>query len=60
MKKAQNLVDYILILTMVAIIAFGIATRFDLGAIRNHVFVRPTDSANPSHIKIEAMTDIIP
>lgn len=56
MKKAQNLLEYILIFAIVAIAAYMFASNMDLQAIKNYVFVRPTDTANPSHIKIEPMT----
>lgn len=57
MKKAQNLLEYALIFILVTIVSIAIVTRFNLKSIRSYVFVRPVDSANPSNIKIEPMTD---
>ena len=56
-KKAQNLLEYLLIFMMVALAAYMFSSKMNLTSIKNYVFVRPADSANPSHIKIEAMTD---
>lgn len=56
MKKAQNLMEYILIFMLVVLVCAIVATKFDLTRIRNYVFVRPADSGNKSQITIEAMT----
>lgn len=56
-KKAQNLLEYILIFAMVAIAGYAFAAKFDIRKIKNYVFDRPADSSSPSKIKIEAMTD---
>lgn len=55
-KNAQNLLEYILILSMIAVAAYAFVFKFDLKSIKNYVFMRPADSANSSQIKIEAMT----
>lgn len=57
-KKAQNLVEYLLIFAMVAFFcAFAFAGRFNFAALKNFVFNRPTDSSDAGKIKIEAMTE---
>lgn len=56
-KSGQNLIEYILIGAMVAIVGLGILFKFDFQALKNYVFMRPADTSNPSRIKIEAMTD---
>lgn len=56
-KKAQNLLEYILIFAMVAIAGYGFVAKFDLKKIKNYVFERPTDSADSSKIKIDSMTE---
>lgn len=59
MKKAQNLLEYILIAAMVAVcIGYGFAGKLDYKKIKNYVFMRPAESATSTKIKIEAMTDI--
>lgn len=59
MKKAQNLLEYILIFAMVAtVIGYGFVSKFDFRAIKNYVFMRPADSSDSTRIKIEPMTDI--
>lgn len=55
--KAQNLIEYILIFAMVAIVSYGFVTKFDLRTIKNHVFDRPADTTDPSRINIEPMTE---
>ncbi len=57
MKKAQNLLEYILIFAMIAIAAYGFVFKLDLKKIKNYVFMRPADSMDSTKIKIEAMTE---
>lgn len=59
MKKAQNLLEYILIVAMVAVV-FGCAFvgKIDIKNLKNYVFIRPADSTDASKINIEAMTDV--
>ena len=56
MKKAQTLLEYVLIVAFVGLVAGMAASSFDLRTIKNYVFTRPADSSNPSQINIEAMT----
>lgn len=56
MKKAQTLVEYILIFAIIGFVAFMFVTKFDFQSIKNYVFMRPQDS-NSSQIRIEPMTD---
>jgi hypothetical protein len=55
-KKGQNLIEYALILAMIAVIGALFVSKFDLRAIKNYVFMRPADSTDPTKIKVEAMT----
>ena len=57
--KAQNLIEYALILAMIAIAGYYFVANFDLNKIKNYVFDRPTytDSKGYEKIKIEAMTE---
>lgn len=55
MKKAQSLLEYILIFSVVAMAGYVISSKMDFKALRNYVFVRPADSTT-GVIKIEAMT----
>ena len=58
-QKGQNLVEYLLIVAMVAIIiGYGFVGKFDFKSLKNYVFMRPADSTDATKIKIEAMTDI--
>lgn len=54
MKKAQNLLEQVLIVAFVAIVCYTVASKFDLKTLRNYVFIRPADDAG--QINIEAMT----
>ena len=56
-KQAQNLIEYILIFAMVAIVCSMFVIKLDLRQIKNHVFDRPADTTNPSRINIEPMTE---
>jgi len=55
-KKSQNLVEYLLIFAMVAIVSYGFVAKINLKTIKNYVFDRPADTTDPTKIKIEAMT----
>lgn len=54
--KAQNLIEGLLILALVAIACFGVVMKFNFGKFKNYVFSRPTDSADNTKVKFEAMT----
>ena len=56
-KKAQNLMEYLLIAAMVAIAGYAFVTKFDFQNLKNYVFNRPADSADNTKIRIEAMTE---
>lgn len=56
-KRAQTLVEYILIFILVAIMAFQFAANFDFNAVRRYVFMRPVDSTDSTKINIEPMTE---
>lgn len=56
MKKSQNLIEYILIVALIAIAGYAFMAKFDLKTIKNYVFSRPADSADSTKIEIEAMT----
>lgn len=59
MKKAQTLLEYILIVAMVAtVLGYGIACKFDFKSLKNYVFMRPASSEDSTKIEIEPMTDI--
>ena len=55
-KKGQTLIEYILIVAMVAIAGYGFVSKFDFRTLKNYVFMRPADSTDSTKIKIEAMT----
>jgi hypothetical protein len=56
--KAQNLVEYILIFGMVAVICwFGFASKFNLKDLRNLIFNRPASTTDASKIEMGAMTE---
>lgn len=61
-KKGQNLIEYILIASLVALVSVIIVTKFNIVKLRNYVFVRPassdtTNEVTSTKIKIEAMTN---
>ena len=56
MKKAQNLLEYILIFMIVAVAGYVISTKVNLNNIKSYVFTRPLSSSDRSKIEIEAMT----
>ena len=58
MKKAQNLVEYLLIASLVAVMGVYAVSKVDFQQLKNYVFMRPADPSNASRIKIEAMTDV--
>lgn len=55
-RLAQNLLEYILIFAVIAVVVGMVVSKFNLNVIKNYVFNRPADSTDPSKIKIEAMT----
>ena len=58
-KKAQNVLEYILIFAMVAAGGYAFVTKFDFKTLRNYDFMRPVDSSdttNGTKIRIEPMT----
>lgn len=54
--KSQNLIEYALILALIAVVGAVFIHGFDFKAIKNYVFNRPADPTDSSKIKIEAMT----
>lgn len=56
-RKGQNLIEYILIFTLVVVAGYAMVSKFDLKSIKNYVFMRPADSTDKTLIKIEAMTE---
>jgi len=54
--KAQNVLEYILIASLIAISGYLFVSKFDLQQLKNYVFMRPADSTDSTKIKIEAMT----
>lgn len=54
--KAQNLMEFILIFSLVAVACFGFVMKFDFGKFKNYVFQRETDSSDNTKVKFEAMT----
>lgn len=55
-KKAQNLLEYALILALIAVAGAAFVMKFDLGKIKNYVFNRPTSSTDSTKVEIRAMT----
>lgn len=59
MKKAQNLLEYVLIVAMVAVVfGYAFVGKMDFKKLKNYVFIRPASTSDPSKINIEAMTDV--
>lgn len=58
MKKAQNLIEYILIFSLIGVVGYFITSNIDFGKIKNYIFMRPgsQDAGGGYSIKIEAMT----
>lgn len=56
MKKAQNLLEFILIVTLVAVAGGVFVSKFDFNKIKSQVFMRPASS---SGIRLEPMTDVV-
>lgn len=60
-KKAQNVMEYLLIASMVALAGYYFTAKFDMTKLKNYVFNRPasTETINGvsgTRIKIESMT----
>jgi len=57
-RKAQNLVEYILIATMFAVVCVTIIGYMDLSKLKNYIFARPgiKDASGKYTIEIEPMT----
>ena len=53
MKKAQNVVEYLLIFMLVTIMGYMFFSKTDIKKLRNYMFNRPSTG---SEITIEAMT----
>lgn len=56
-KKAQTLIEYILIFALISVVAFTFVAKFDFNGIKNYVFIRPVDSTDSTKIRIEPMTE---
>jgi len=56
MKKAQNLLEYILIFMVVVLTAYIFASKFNLTTLKNYAFMGTKSTTDASHIEIEAMT----
>ena len=56
MKKAQNMLEYLLIASIVAVACYMFVSKFDLKSIKNYVFMRTPDATDTTKIKIEPMT----
>lgn len=56
MRKAQNLLEFILIVTLVAVAGGVFVSKFDFNKIKSQVFMRPASS---SGIRLEPMTDVV-
>lgn len=60
-KNAQNLLEYALILALIAVVGAAFVMKFDLKKIRNYVFNRPASTGTVNgvtgtRINIEPMT----
>lgn len=61
-RNGQNLLEYVLIFAMVAIIGYAFVANFDMQTIRNYIFKRPASESTvngvtSTRINIEAMTE---
>lgn len=56
-KQGQTLIEYVLIVAMVAMAGYAFVSKFDFRTLKNYVFMRPADSTDSTKIKIEAMTE---
>lgn len=56
MRKAQNLLEYILIAAMLAIAGYAFVSNFDMKALKNYVFMRP-EQEDTIHLKDENGND---
>ena len=54
MKKAQNLIEYVLIFLLIAVMGGVAVSRFDFSKVKNFVFARPV--GNGAEVNIEAIT----
>jgi hypothetical protein len=55
-KKAQNLIEYLLIAALIAVACYGFVAKFNINTLKNYVFMRPADSTDSTKITIEPMT----
>lgn len=60
-KSGQNLLEYALILALIAVVGAAFVTKFDLKKIKNYVFNRPAtvgtvNGVTATRINIEPMT----
>lgn len=60
-KNGQNLLEYALILALIAVVGAAFVTKFDLQKIRNYVLNRPASTGTVNgvtgtRINVEAMT----
>lgn len=56
-KKAQTLIEYILVFLMSALIMYGISMMFDLKSLKNFAIYGILDKGNSSKIILPPMTD---
>jgi len=59
--KSQNLLEYALILALIAVVGGAVLSKFDLRVIKNYVFNRPASTSTvngvtATRINIEPMT----
>lgn len=60
-RKAQNVIEFALIIALIAVIGAAFVMKFDLKSIRNYVFSRPAtvgtvNGVTATRINIEPMT----
>lgn len=60
-KKAQNLIEFALIIALIAVVGAAFVMKFNLRTIRNYVFSRPAavgtvNGVSATRINIESMT----